>query len=137
MRVNGANHLFLPHLGELVQEGEVLRQVFAVGFDAVFHDGQEGLNEAGDAGAAADVLHRTVHVVRAATDQRTDVGGAKDLHHTRIKGQTWAEPKIFATHGSDVGGARDLCHTSQQAGLTCPPSQAAGTGEHELAAASG
>lgn len=63
-------HLFLAHLGELVQEGEVLGQVFAVGLDAVFHDGQEGLNEAGDAGAAADVLHWTVHVVRAAADKQ-------------------------------------------------------------------
>lgn len=66
-------HLFLSHLGELVQEGEVLGQVFAMGFHAMFHDGQEGLNKAGDAGAAADVLHRTVHVIRAATDKTRNV----------------------------------------------------------------
>lgn len=66
-------HLFLSHLGELVQEGEVLGQVFAMRFHAVFHDGQEGLNKAGDAGAAADVLHWTVHVIRAATDETRNV----------------------------------------------------------------
>lgn len=66
-------HLFLSHLGELIQEGEVLGQMFAMGFHAVFHDGQEGLNKAGDAGAAADVLHRTVHVIRAAADETTNV----------------------------------------------------------------
>lgn len=66
-------HLFLSHLGELVQEGKVLGQVFAMGFHAMFHDGQEGLNKAGDAGAAADVLHRTVHVIRAAIDETTNV----------------------------------------------------------------
>lgn len=67
------SHLLLPHLGELVEEGEVLRQVLAVGLDAVLHDGQQRLHEAGDAGAAADVLHRAVHVVRAADDR--DNGG--------------------------------------------------------------
>lgn len=56
--------LFLSHLGELVEEGKVLGQVFAVRLDAVLHDGQESLNEASHAGSAADVLHRTVHVVR-------------------------------------------------------------------------
>lgn len=63
-------HLLLSHLGELVQEGEVLGQVFAVGLDAVLHDGQERLHEARDAGSAADILHRTVHVVGAATWER-------------------------------------------------------------------
>lgn len=38
-----------------------------MGLHAVLHDGQEGLDEAGDAGPAADVLHRAVHVVGAAT----------------------------------------------------------------------
>lgn len=65
-------HLLLAHLGELVQEGEVLGQVFAVGLHAVLHDGQERLDEARDAGAAADVLHRSVHVVGAA--RRTSTG---------------------------------------------------------------
>lgn len=62
--------LLLSHLSELVEKGEVLGQVFAVGLDAVLHDGQEGLNEASDAGSAADVLHRTVHVVRAETREK-------------------------------------------------------------------
>lgn len=66
-------HLFLSHLGELIQERKVLGQMFTMGFHAVFHDGQEGLNKAGDTGAAANVLHRTVHVIRAATDETTNV----------------------------------------------------------------
>lgn len=63
--VNAHTDLLLSHLGELVQEGKVLSQVFAVWLDTVLHDGQEGLNKAGDAGSAADILHWTVHVVRA------------------------------------------------------------------------
>lgn len=75
MRVSLWTHLLLPHLGKLIQEGEVLGQVFAVGLDAVLHDGQESLNEAGNAGPAADVFNRTVHVVGPVTRERrvTDV----------------------------------------------------------------
>lgn len=58
------SHLLLAHLGELVQEGEVLGQVFAVRLHAVLHDGQQRLDKARHAGAAANVLHWTVHVVR-------------------------------------------------------------------------
>lgn len=76
-----------------------------MGFDAVLHDGQEGLDEAGDAGAAADVLHRTIHVVGAATQTA----------------EVWERPWTPGpTHR-----------------LTCPPSQAAGTGERGPVAASG
>lgn len=64
--------LLLSHLGELVEKGEVLGQVFAVGLHAVLHDGQEGLNEASDAGPAADVFNRTVHVVRAETQREEE-----------------------------------------------------------------
>lgn len=39
---------------------------------AVLHDGQEGLNEASDAGPAADVFNRTVHVVRAETPREEE-----------------------------------------------------------------
>lgn len=59
--------LLLSHLGELVEEGKVLGQVFAVRLHSVLHDRQQRLDEASDTGATADVLHRAVHVVRAET----------------------------------------------------------------------
>lgn len=42
--------------------------MFAVGFDTMLHDGQQGLHEACDARAAPNVLHGPVHVIRAASD---------------------------------------------------------------------
>lgn len=72
--------LLLSHLGKLVQEGEVLGQVFAVRFDAMLHDGQQRLHEASDAGPAADVLHRTVHVVGAETKQE-----GNDVFRVRVR----------------------------------------------------
>lgn len=58
------SHLFLSHLGELVEEGEVLRQVLAVRLHPMLHDGQQRFDEARHTRAAADVLHGGVHVVR-------------------------------------------------------------------------
>lgn len=43
-----------------------------MGLHAVLHDGQERLNETSDAGPAADVFDRTVHVVRAETQREEE-----------------------------------------------------------------
>lgn len=64
------SYLLFAHLGELEQEGKVLGQVFAVRLHAVLHDGQQRLDKARHAGAAADVLHRSVHVIRTAGQRR-------------------------------------------------------------------
>lgn len=66
--------LLLSHLGELIEEGKVLCQVFAVRLHAVLHDGQKSLDKASDAGSAADVFYWTVHVVRAEHTQEKQNG---------------------------------------------------------------
>lgn len=62
-------NLLFSHLGELVEEGEVLGQVLAVRLHAVLHDGQQRLNEASDAGSTPNILHRAVHVVGTANSR--------------------------------------------------------------------
>lgn len=57
--------------------------------DAVLHDGQESLNEASDAGPAADVLHRTVHVVRAEQTRQTEE------EEEDLIGQCWTQTSVL------------------------------------------
>lgn len=77
-------NLFLPHLGKLVEKGEVLGQVFAVWLDAVLHDGQEGLDESSDAGSTPDVFHGAVHVIGAERTQKKREGFAPKVTHNKI-----------------------------------------------------
>ena len=60
------------------QEGRVLCEVFAVGLDSVLHDGQQSSDKACYTRTAANVLHRSVHVIRAGETQ----------------GQKWPKPQV-------------------------------------------
>lgn len=83
-QIQGYTHFLLSHFGKFIQKGKVLGEVFAVGFHAVLHDGQQGLHEARDARAAPDVLHWPIHVIRAGSKQQQPAW----VFHTQSHPQT-------------------------------------------------
>lgn len=60
-------HLLFPHFGKFIKKGKVLREMFTVGFNTMFHNRQQGFHKASYTRTATDIFHRAIHVVRTET----------------------------------------------------------------------